>query len=104
MDLQLFMFMLFVLHGTLLDVCKNNSDEYNSHQIYIRFQGVDKDISLRMCMLESIDTIQWDAQMDRSRHFYNLDNAYILFVFFNPADYHQVNLHLRKKTQKHFFL
>jgi hypothetical protein len=101
MDSLLFMFMLFVLHDILVDVCRNNSDEYNLHQIYIRFQDADKDISLRMYMLESIDTTQLDVQMDRSHHFYNLENAYILFVSFNPVSSLQGNLHLWKKTQKH---
>jgi len=104
MDSLLFMFVLFVLLDILSDVCKNNSDEYSVHWICIRFLGVGKDIFLRMYMLESIDITLSDAQMDRTHHFYNLENACILFVFFNLADYHQVNLRLKKKMLKDSFL
>jgi len=104
MDSLLFMFVLFVLLDILSDVCKNNSDEYSLHQIYTQFLGVGKDIYLRMYMLESIDIALLDAQMDRTHHFYNLENACILFVFFNLAGYHQVNLRLKKKMLKNSFL
>ena len=104
MDSLLFMFVLFVLLDILSDVCKNNSDEYSLHRICTRFLGAGKDIYLRMYMLESIDTALLDAQMDRTRHFYSLENACILFVFFNLADYHQVNLRLKKKMLKDSFL
>jgi hypothetical protein len=80
MDSLLFM---FVLLDILSDACKNNSGEYSLHRICSRFLGAGKDIFLRKCMLENIDITLLDAQMDRTRHFYNLENACILFVFFN---------------------
>ena len=104
MDSALSVFMLFVPHGILSGACKSNSDVCNEHQIYIRFQGADKDIYLHKCMLESIDTNQQGARMDMSHRFYNLENACILSVFFNPVDCRQGNLRLRKMTLKHFFL
>jgi hypothetical protein len=104
LDSLLVMFVLFVPLDILLDVCKSNSDEYSLHQIYIQFPDASKDISLHMCMLENINTALLDAQMDRTHRFYNLENACILFIFFDLADFHQVNLHLKMKMLKHSFL
>lgn len=85
---------MFARLDILLDACKNNSGEYSWHRICNLFLGAGKDIFLRMCMLESIDITLLDAQMDRTHHFYNLENACTLSVFFNLADSHQVNLRL----------
>ena len=76
-DCLLFKLLLIELHDILLDACTNNSDECSLHRIYIQFQDAKKDISLHRYMLESIDIALLGVQMDRSHHFYNLENANI---------------------------